>query len=73
MVGVALEYKNDAAWRKALARDAYPWLNLIALDAAPSLKANHSKAFVLDPDGTILAIDPTPEELDTLLQEKLQR
>ena len=73
MVGVALEYKNDAAWRKALARDGYPWLNLIALDAAPSLKANHSKAFVLDPDGTILAIDPTPEELDTLLQEKLQR
>ncbi len=72
VVGVALEYKNDAAWRKALDRDGYPWINLIALDAVPSLKANHSKVFVLDRDGTILAIGPTAEELDTLLQEKLQ-
>lgn len=73
MVGVALEFKNDAAWRKALERDGYPWINLVAVDAAPSLKANHAKAFVLDRDGTILAIDPTVEELDSLLQEKLLR
>ena len=73
MVGVALEFKNDAAWRKALERDGYPWINLVAIDAAPSLKANHAKAFVLDRDGTILAIDPTVEELDSLLQEKLLR
>lgn len=73
VVGVALEYKNDAAWRKALARDGYPWTNLLALDAAPSLKANHAKVFVLDRDGTILAIDPAAEELDALLQEKLQK
>ena len=73
MVGVALEFKNDAAWRKALERDGYPWVNLVAIDAAPSLKANHAKAFVLDRDGTILAIDPTVEELDSLLQEKLLR
>ena len=71
VVGVALEYKNDAAWRKALARDGYPWTNLIAIDAPPSLKANHAKAFVLDRNGTILAINPTVEELDALLQEKL--
>ena len=73
MVGVALEFKNDAAWRKALERDGYLWVNLVAIDAAPSLKANHAKAFVLDRDGTILAIDPTVEELDSLLQEKLLR
>ena len=73
MVGVALEFKNDAAWRKALERDGYPWINLVAIDAAPSLKANHAKAFVLDREGTILAIDPTVEELDSLLQEKLLR
>ena len=73
MVGVALEFKNDAAWRKALKRDGYPWTSLVAIDAVPSLKANHAKAFLLDRDGTILAIDPTVEELDTLLREKLQR
>lgn len=73
MVGVALEFKNDAAWRKALKRDGYPWTSLVAIDAVPSLKANHAKAFLLDRDGTILAIDPTVEELDSLLQEKLLR
>ena len=71
VVGVALEYKNDAAWRKALAKDGYPWINLVAIDAAPSLMANHAKVFVLDRDGTILAIDPTVEDLDALLQDKV--
>jgi thiol-disulfide isomerase/thioredoxin len=73
VVGVALEYKNDAAWRKALDKDGYPWINLLALDAPPSLKANHAKAFLLDRDGTILAIDPTVEELDAQLQDLLHR
>lgn len=71
VVGVALEYKNDAAWRKALAKDGYPWTNLIAIDAAPTLMANHSKVFLLDRNGTILAIDPTPADLDTILQTQL--
>ncbi len=71
VVGVALEYKNDAAWRKALATDGYPWTNLIAIDAAPTLMANHSKVFLLDRNGTILAIDPTPADLDTILQTQL--
>ena len=71
VVGVALEYKNDAAWRKALAKDGYPWTNLIAIDAAPTLMANHSKVFLLDRNGTILVIDPTPADLDTILQTQL--
>lgn len=71
VVGVALEYKNDAAWRKALAKDGYPWTNLITIDAAPTLMANHSKVFLLDRNGTILAIDPTPADLDTILQTQL--
>lgn len=71
VVGVAMEFKNDAAWRKALAKDGYPWTNLLALDAGSSLKANHGKVFLLDHDGIILAIDPTTEELEALLQENL--
>lgn len=71
VVGVALEYKNDAAWRNALAKDGYPWTNLIAIDAAPTLMANHSRVFLLDRNGTILAIDPTPADLDTILQTQL--
>lgn len=73
VVGVALEYKNDAAWRKALDRDNYPWTNLLALDASPALKANHAKLFLLDPDGIILAVNPTAEELDALIQNALGR
>lgn len=71
VVGVSLEYKNDAAWRRALAKDGYPWTNLIAIDAAPTLMANHAKVFLLDRTGTILAIDPTPAEIDTILQTHL--
>ncbi len=73
IVGVALEYRNDTAWRKALDRDGYPWTNLLALDASPALKANHATVFLLDPDGIILAINPSVEELDRLLQNALGR
>lgn len=59
--------------RKALDRDGYPWTNLLALDASPALKANHAKVFLLDPDGIILAINPSVEELDRLLQNALGR
>lgn len=73
IVGVALEYRNDTAWRKALDRDGYPWTNLLALDASPALKANHATVFLLDPDGIILTINPSVEELDRLLQNVLGR
>ena len=74
VVGVAREYK-DSEWRTALAQDAYPWVNLIALgedQAVWTLYGIHNVAggrFLIGPDGTILKINPTPEEVELAILE----
>jgi DNA-binding XRE family transcriptional regulator/thiol-disulfide isomerase/thioredoxin len=68
IVGVANEFGNDAKWRAALKRDGYPWLNLISVDGSSYIQSNHGRIFLLDRDGTILAIDPTIEEIEAMLK-----
>ena len=74
VVGAAREYK-DSEWRKALAQDAYPWVNLIALgeDQAVWTLYGVSNAaggrFLIGPDGSILKINPTPEEVEAAILE----
>ena len=74
VVGAAREYK-DFEWRKALAEDAYPWVNLIAQgeDQAVWTLYGVSNAaggrFLIGPDGTILKINPTPEEVEAAILE----
>ncbi len=70
IVGVANEYVNDAKWRTALKRDGYPWPNLVAVDGGSYILSNHGKIFLLDRDGTILAIDPTIEEIEAVLEKR---
>lgn len=72
VVGAAREFK-DSEWRKALAQDAYPWVNLIALGEDHAVwtlygVANGAGArFLIGPDGTILKINPTPEEVEAAI------
>lgn len=72
VVGAAREFK-DSEWRKALAQDAYPWTNLIALGEDHTVwtlygVANAAGArYLIGPDGTILKIDPTPEEVEAAI------
>ena len=74
VVGAAREFK-DSEWRKALAQDAYPWVNLIALgedQAVWTLYGVPNAAggrFLIGPDGTILKINPTPEEVEAAILE----
>ena len=74
VVGAAREFK-DSEWRKALAQDAYPWVNLIALgddQAVWKLYGVPNAAggrFLIGPDGTILKINPTPEEVEAAILE----
>ena len=74
VVGAAREYK-DSEWRKALAQDAYPWVNLIALGEDHAIWTlygitNSAGArFLIGPDGTILKINPTPEEVESIILE----
>lgn len=72
VVGAAREFK-DSEWQKALAQDAYPWVNLIALGEDHAVwtlygVANSARArFLIGPDGTILKINPTPEEVEAAI------
>ena len=72
VVGAAREFK-DSEWRKALAQDAYPWTNLIALGEDHAVwtlygVANSAGArFLIGPDGTLLKINPTPEEVEAAI------
>ena len=72
VVGAAREFK-DSEWRKALAQDAYQWTNLIALGEDHAVwtlygVANGAGArFLIGPDGTILKINPTPEEVEAAI------
>ena len=74
VVGIAREFK-DSEWRTALEQDAYPWVNLIALgedQAVWALYGIHYSAggrFLIGPDGTILKINPTPEEVELAILE----
>lgn len=76
VVGVARESKREDMER-ALSQDGYPWLNLLELQDEHKIweKYGVSRAggitVLVDRDGTILAIHPTAEEVERILQEKL--
>ena len=76
VVGVARESKREDMER-ALARDGYPWLNLLELQDEHKIweKYGVSRAggitVLVDRDGTILAVHPTAEEVEKILQKKL--
>ena len=76
VVGVARESKREDMER-ALARDGYPWLNLLELQDEHKIWERYgvSRAggitVLVDRDGIILAVSPTAEEVERILQEKL--
>jgi len=77
IVGIAREFKNTDAVKKRLSKEQFSWLHLVELDDRQNIWSkygisNGSGLMVLvDKDGTILSIDPKPEELENILQQKL--
>lgn len=77
IVGIAREFKSTEAVKRRLAKEQFDWTNLVELDDKQNIWnkygiSNGSGLMVLvDRTGTILAIDPKPEELEKILQEKL--
>lgn len=73
ILGVANEFKNTNAFKKAIEKDKYPWLNLIELENINRIwdKYNISNSggstFLIDSKGVIVAINPDAEELDKIL------
>lgn len=76
IVGVAREGNRDDM-RRAVAQDGYPWLNLLELHGKNKIwnkygvEGSGGITVLVDRDGTILAIHPTAEEVERILQEKL--
>jgi peroxiredoxin len=76
--GVAAEIKNTDEMKKRIEIEKFPWINLVELDHKNHIwdKYGISNAgggtFLVDKDGTILAISPTAEEVKNILTEKLK-
>lgn len=77
VIGVAREQGSDADMKRAIQKDGYPWLNLIELNDANQIwmKYRISNAaggtFLVDAKGIILAVNPTAEEIENILQQEL--
>ena len=75
VVGVASELESEDM-RLAVEKDGYPWLNLLALRGVENIWERYGirgagEVFLVDRDGTILAIGITAEEIERILKEKL--
>ena len=75
IVGVASELESEDM-RLAVEKDGYPWLNLLALRGVENIWDRYGirgagEVFLIDRDGTILAVGATAEEVERILQEKL--
>lgn len=74
ILGVANEFKNTNAFKKAVEKDKYPWLNLIELENTNRIwdKYNISNSggstFLVDAKGVILAVNPDAAALDKILE-----
>ena len=77
IVGVAREFKNTDRMKQAIKQDGYPWLQLVELDDGYQIRTRYmlgnagGGVFVVDRDGKILAVNPKPEEVQKILEQKL--
>jgi thiol-disulfide isomerase/thioredoxin len=74
VIGVACEYKNTDAFKIAVKKDKYPWLNLVEMDNKNGIwnKYNVSgsggSTFLVNSQGRIIAIQPTSDDLEKFLK-----
>lgn len=77
VIGVARESETLINLKIAIEQDGYPWPQLVELDDRIHLWSQYGcqnaagRKFLLDKVGTIIAIDPTVEELTAILKDNL--
>ena len=77
VIGVAREQGSDADMKRAIQKDGYPWLNLIELNDTNQIWMKYripnaaGGTFLIDTHGIILAVNPTAEEIESILQKEL--
>ena len=75
IVGVAREWKDAELARKAVKKDGYPWLNLVDVGDANAIWAKYrcpnggGKVVLVDPEGVIVAVNPSAEDVRAYLTE----
>ncbi len=75
VVEVAREFRTDQDWRAFIAKEDIDWVELLAMDKNHSVGAGYGMSqrtggtFLIAPDGTVLKIDPTREEIEAALAE----
>lgn len=76
--GVAAEINNTDQMKERIEKEQFPWVNLVELDHKNhiwdkyGISNSGGSTFLVDKDGTILAIGPTAEEVKRILNEKLR-
>ena len=71
--------QNESDWKTAVEKDRLSWINLIDTEGRESLVQYQygitmlPSNFLISPDGKIVAIDITPEQLEEVLQEILNK
>ena len=77
IVGVAREFHDSRAMKKAIERDGYPWLNLLELDDRLGIWTKYGVGnaggarFLVGRDGRILAINPDAAQVEVILENEL--
>ena len=77
IIGVAREKGNTEAMKNAIKKDNYPWQNLVELNDKAKIWSKYGIAnaaggtFLIDKSGRILAINPSVEEVEALLEKRL--
>ncbi len=77
VVGVAREFRDSHAMKKAIERDGYPWLNLLELDDRLGIWTKYGVGnaggarFLVGRDGRILAINPDAAQVEAILEKEL--
>lgn len=77
IIGIAREKNNANTMKAAIKKDGYPWINLIELNDKAQIwnKYGISNAaggtFLVDSTGRILAINPSAEEVEAILEKTL--
>lgn len=79
VIAVAREVKDTREMEQAVKQDGYPWLQLVELNDRTHLWSQYGsnnapgRKILFDKTGLILAIDPSVEELEALLAERLAK
>lgn len=72
VIGIACE-ATEENMRQAITTDGYPWLNILEQNDKNHILLKHGGlgGFLIDSNGTILAVHPKTEETEKILKDKL--